>query len=102
MFDDVAKRSPLCERRERFHDHECKGHLTFEHVWKYRGRQIEEPWAIIHICEWAHGVGPYAGKGLDKRKNEAISLEHLDRMTREAVEIERLKYKILIDFVYDK
>lgn len=78
IFEEIKQERPFCERQAIFHDHICKGNSTMEHVWKYRGRQIDEKWAIIRLCEWAHSVGPYHNKGgLDKRKNEYISLTHI-------------------------
>jgi len=50
-------------------DHECSGRITWEHVWIYAGRQINEVWAIIPLC-WHH----HLGEGLDKRENERISI----------------------------
>lgn len=64
-----------CMRYERFKDHICQpdpltGRLIeWEHAMTYCGRQIQEKWAIIPICYWAH-----RGGGLDKRKNEYIAL----------------------------
>ena len=62
-------------RRSVFHDHECQGRITLEHVWTYAGRQINEPWAIIKLCSWAHSVDEFQDGGdLDKGKNKYISL----------------------------
>lgn len=47
----------------------CEGRVTWEHAWIYAGRQIQERWAIIPLC-WYH----HLGEGLNKRKNEIISL----------------------------
>lgn len=65
----------LCARR----DEECDGRITWEHSMYFKGRQIQEKWAIIPLC-WYH----HLGKGLDKRRNEWIALsrateEDLDR-----------------------
>jgi len=59
------KRMKRCERS----NSECKGRITWEHCWTYAGRQIQEPWAIISLCEYHH-----LGNGLDKRINKYISL----------------------------
>lgn len=58
-------RMTSCERREGT----CTGRITWEHTFMYQGRQINEPWAIIALCEYHH-LGP----GLDKEKNHWISL----------------------------
>lgn len=48
-----------------------------EHCFTYGGRQIDEKWAIIRLCEKAHSVGPYWKDGiLDKKKNRWIALGH--------------------------
>lgn len=49
---------------------DCKGRITWEHAFIYHGRQINEKWAIIPLCEWHH-----LGGGLDKRMNEWIALK---------------------------
>lgn len=62
-------------------DHECEGRITWEHVFKYAGRQINELWAIIFLCEKAHSVGQWMDTGiLDKQINEWIAI---NRMTPE-------------------
>lgn len=48
---------------------ECSGRITWEHVWIYAGRQIQERFAVIPLC-WHH----HLGDGLDKRENEMISI----------------------------
>lgn len=49
-----------------------------EHCFIYAGRQVNEKWAIIRLCEKAHSVGPYATSGgiLDKSINRWIALGH--------------------------
>ena len=70
-------RMKTCERYQTFKDHTCEpdprtGRLIeWEHVWTYGGKQIDETWAIIGTCWWAH-----RGPGLDKSKNQFISLHH--------------------------
>jgi len=53
-------------------DIQCKGRITWEHALYYRGRQIQEPWAIIPLCYEHH-----LGFCLDKRENELIALTRL-------------------------
>lgn len=77
IFDEIAAERPFCERASLFHDHVCAGRSTMEHAWFYAGKQINEKWAIIRLCEWAHSVGPYAmNGGLNKEMNQFISLKH--------------------------
>lgn len=54
---------------ERWKEGNCSGRLTKEHAWIYKSRQIQEVWACIDLC-WYH----HLGEGLDKRKNQLISL----------------------------
>jgi hypothetical protein len=70
-----------CMRRVLFKDHVCHGRITFEHAFIYGGRQINEKWAIIPLCEYAHNIGPYQFIGcMDKRLNEYLALR---RATKE-------------------
>ena len=77
IFDEILKERPFCERAALLHDHVCAGRSTMEHVWIYSGKQLNDKWAIIRLCEYAHSVGPYAMNGiLDKQINQWISLTH--------------------------
>lgn len=57
-----------CARQEVFHDHECHGRITYEHAMIFAGRQVQEKWAIIPLCEYAHF------SILDKEKSRCIAL----------------------------
>lgn len=48
----------------------CKGRLTWEHAWIYAGRQINEKWAIIPLCEYHHLY-----EGFDKHENQRLALK---------------------------
>lgn len=76
MKQDILNKTPMtCMRKQVFNDHECQGRITLEHVWIYAGKQINEVWAIIKLCSWAHDVNEFQdGGNLDKQKNEYISL----------------------------
>lgn len=64
-----------CSRKMLLHDHECKGRITWEHVLIYAGKQIQEKWAIIPLCEYTHSVNQFQDCGiLNKTKNKWISL----------------------------
>ncbi len=77
IYDEIVRERPFCERKEIFKDHECIGRSTMEHVWVYSNRQINEKWAIIRLCEWAHSVCRCQNNGgLDKEINEYLSLRH--------------------------
>jgi len=75
IFDEIMQERPPCERAALLHDHTCQGRSTMEHVLIYQGRQVDQKFAIIRLCEYAHSVGPYAFTGiLNKRINEWIAL----------------------------
>ena len=54
-----------CARKDR----DCEGRITWEHVWIYAGKQINEKFAIIPLCMYHH-----LGNGLNKQRNQQISL----------------------------
>lgn len=77
VFEEIKAERYYCERRFILGDHLCDGRLTMEHALTYSGKQIPDKWAIVVLCEWAHGVGKYAqGGGLNKRINEWLALMH--------------------------
>ena len=54
----------------------CGGRITWEHVIIYGGRQLDEAWAIIPLCEYHHDVNTYQDIGdLNKEKNLWIALK---------------------------
>jgi len=53
----------------RIKDGGCSGRMTKEHAMYFKGKQLQEDWAILDLC-WEH----HLGKSLDKRKNEWIAL----------------------------
>ena len=64
-----------CSRKEVFNDHECQGRIRLEHSLIYGGRQIQERWAIVPLCEFAHSVDNFQDGGiLNKEKNLYIAL----------------------------
>lgn len=48
---------------------DCGGRMTWEHVFLYAGKQIQEKWAIIPLC-WRH----HLGDKLVKKINREIAL----------------------------
>jgi hypothetical protein len=67
----------VCARRNQY----CDGRITLEHAIIYAGRQVNEKWAIIPLCEYHHSVNKHQdGGGLDKRWNEWLAI---GRMTEE-------------------
>lgn len=59
---------------------DCSKKITWEHAFIYAGKQVNEKWAIIPLCEYHH-----LGAGLEKHANELIAL-------RRATEADLLKY----------
>jgi hypothetical protein len=54
----------------------CAGRITFEHCFIYAGRQVQEKWAIIPLCEYHHDVNTYQDSGdLKKELNWYYSLQ---------------------------
>lgn len=70
-----------CAREALLKDHVCAGRITWEHSFIYGGKQIDEVWAIIPLCAFAHGVDQYQDCGImDKKISEWIAI---NRMTAE-------------------
>lgn len=66
------------------HCKECRGRITWEHTLVYAGRQIDEAWAIIPLCEYHHAVNMFQDGGdLQKEINVWIAL---NRATDEELE----------------
>lgn len=72
---------PYYQKCIRHKEKTCGGRITFEHAMIYAGRQINEKWAILPVCERHHGVNGYQDRGdLDKRFHEWVAV---NRMTLE-------------------
>ena len=88
--DAVLQRKQVCARIE---DGGCSGRITWEHALIYAGKQIDEPWAIVLLCERHHGVNTYQDRGdLQKEKNVWVALN-------QATEQELKQYSKAIDYV---
>lgn len=75
---------PFYDTCSRWEDGHCDGRITWEHAFIYAGRQIDEVWAIIPLCEYHHSIGIHHGTGdLQKKKNHWISL---NRATNEELQ----------------
>jgi hypothetical protein len=78
----------VCARQ----NEDCSGRITWEHALIYAGKQIDEVWAIIHLCAYHHEVDEFQdGGGLDKEINVWIAL---NRATTD----ELLQYSKAIDY----
>lgn len=68
-------RDPYYQKCCRSKEGTCQGRITWEHAWIYAGRQIQEKWAIIPLCEFHHAVNMHQDGGdLNKHENQRISL----------------------------
>lgn len=70
--EDFLQKKRICLR---YSEGNCQGRLTKEHALYYAGKQIQEDWAILDICEFHHAVGPFQGNGdLQKERHTWIAL----------------------------
>jgi hypothetical protein len=54
--------------------HVCGGRITMEHALIYRGRQIQEKWAIIPVCAAGQEVDEYQdAHTMDKEMNQWVA-----------------------------
>ena len=93
MSDDPYYKS--CLRKK---EGNCKGRITWEHCWMYAGKQINEKWAIIPLCEYHH-----LGQGLNKKLNHWFSV---NRMTEDDIKkypkFNWLREKIILNKLFKK
>lgn len=86
----------ICARWRNCKDHVCSANprtgqlIEWEHALIFAGKQINERWAIVPICWWAH-----SGGGLKKQINVWLAL---NRATDEELQ----KYSKLIDYVRER
>lgn len=74
--------------------HECGGRITREHALIYKGRKIQELWAIIPLCAKYHSVDQYQDNGLlNKELNVWVAL---NRATDEELQ----RHSKLEDYIY--
>lgn len=86
---EVLEREQVCARN----DSNCDGRITWEHALIYGGKQIDEAWAIVLLCEYHHGVNKYQDGGdLKKEINVWIALN-------QANDDQLKKYSKAIDYI---
>lgn len=74
-------------------DKNCDGKITWEHAIIFAGRQLDEAWAILGICEWHHSVNKHQdGGGLVKDRNVWVALNR-------ATDSELLAISKAIDYI---
>lgn len=67
--------NPRMSRCARLDEGSCDGRITWEHAIIHAGRQLDESWAILGICEYHHGVNKYQdGGAMNKEKHEWLAL----------------------------
>jgi hypothetical protein len=55
--------------------HICGGRITWEHCMIYAGKQIQEKWAIISLCERGHAGNRFQDAGtMNKEQNVWVAL----------------------------
>lgn len=66
---------PYYKKCARADEGNCAGRITWEHAIIFGGKQLNEKWAILPICEYHHGVCNYQDKGdLNKEKHIWLAL----------------------------
>lgn len=82
--------------------HTCDGKITMEHTIIFGGKQLQELWAIIPICEFGHSVNKHQDGGdLNKEINLWIALSralpkelmNISKATNYIRELNRLSLK---------
>lgn len=60
---------------EKQEGHICEGRITWEHCMIYAGKQIQQKWAIISLCERGHAVNNWQDAGtMNKEVNVWVAL----------------------------
>lgn len=81
---EIIDTDPYYRKCARSSEMDCRGRITIEHALIYAGRQIDEIWALLPICEYHHAVNLYQDGGkLDKQKHIWLAL---NRATDEDLE----------------
>jgi len=71
----IINTDPYYKTCARKSDGGCKGRITIEHALIFAGRQIDEIWNLIPLCEFHHAVCNFQDGGdLQKEKNVLIAL----------------------------
>lgn len=81
----MLNRMKLCPLRRDWKAGPCSGPIQWHHVWIYAGRQIDEVWAILGICEGHHDMvngNEYIRHALQRESLLLASQEDLDKYPR--------------------
>lgn len=75
----------------------CDGRITFEHAVIFAGRQLNEKWSILPLCEFHHAVNKHQDNGsLNKEINLWICLNRASEQELSQVS-KAINYKGLRD-----
>lgn len=62
----------VCARKD---EGGCSGRITIEHSIIFAGRQLDDLWSLLPICEYYHSVGIYQdGGNMNKEKHIWLAL----------------------------
>jgi len=98
--DKVLKRPQVCARHK---EGTCAGGNTWEHAIIYAGRQLDEAWAIVILCEYHHSVNNYQDGGdLNKELNVCYALNQAtdEELRRVSKVVDYLKLKERLNLKY--
>lgn len=72
---EIISNDPYYRQCARHMDGSCDGRITIEHALIFGGKQIDELWNLIPLCEFHHGIGKHQdGGNLIKEKNIWLAL----------------------------
>jgi hypothetical protein len=88
----------ICVKGRKGFTSECRGRITWEHALYFAGKQVQEEWAIIPLCQYHHSVGKWQNAGgLDKRFNEWVALNRLFSLPEDEHQKMKKKYAKVYD-----
>lgn len=61
----------VCALSRRSGERNCQGRVTWEHAIIHAGKQLNEKWAIVPLCEFHHAVDSYQDGG-DFKKERGV------------------------------
>lgn len=101
VANEVMSRKEDCVRG---HEGTCKGRTTIEHALYYAGKRMDEPWALVKLCAYHHGVDEFQDRGdLVKPINELMALQQAtDEQLMEYPKAEFIKRRNLLRKQYPK
>jgi len=74
----------------------CGGGVTWEHSIIYGGRQVQERWAIIPLCEKHHGVNGYQDvTSIDKNRSVWVAVNR-------ATDEELCKVSKVVNYIHER